>query len=186
MTDFGLSSAGRLSNELRSLNIHSFGEACDFVAKLPYGRNADRADTLLILKESKGTCSSKHAFLAELALEQGRKEVELICCIFLMSAGTHPKLASLFLEHGLSAIPEAHCFLRINGERFDFTSPGNPVADFGHTIVREQRIDPSQVADWKPMIHKHYIDGWLRRNPQISYSAEELWTIREKMIAFCS
>jgi hypothetical protein len=48
--------------------------------------------------------------------------------------------------------------------------------------VREQRCEPNQMIEWKPMIHKHYLDGWLKRQ-NLSFTAEEIWEIREACIA---
>ena len=45
--------------------------AVTYIRRLPYGRNTDRSDILRVLREGKGTCSTKHALLACLAQEQG-------------------------------------------------------------------------------------------------------------------
>ena len=50
--------------------IETLQQAFNYIAKLPYGRNSNRIDFSLVVKESKGTCSSKHAFLKSLINEQ--------------------------------------------------------------------------------------------------------------------
>ncbi len=182
MLDFELSSDQIYSSRLRELKITSFKEACNFIAKLPYGRNANREDFGLVLSEMKGTCSSKHALLASLALENGHPEVELIAGIFLMNEETHSLLSGFFADKNYPNIPECHCYLRFQGERFDYTDGSNRMEVIAPKIVREQRIDPNQVVDWKIMIHKHYLQGWLTRNPAFQMTLEEIWRDREEAI----
>ncbi len=170
------------SKQFIGLGINDFEAACLYVQSLPYGRNADRSDFSLVLSEGKGSCSSKHGLLAVLAEENGLQEVELIAGIFLMSGETHPKLASFFTDKPYTNLPECHCYLRYKGERFDYTDTSNAMARISPKIVREQRIEPHQVVEWKPKIHREYLKGWLRRNPQITLTFEEIWEDREACI----
>jgi len=186
MVNFELTSNEIYSSAFRELGIHDFHSACLYLQQLPYGRNANRHDFLLTLSEGKGTCSSKHAILAYLADENGQKEVELIVGIFLMSAETHPKLTNFFSDKSYDVIPEAHCYLRYQGERFDYTDSSNALDRIASRIIREQRAEPQQLVEWKPMIHKHYMEGWLKRNPKIEISIENLWKEREVAIEILS
>lgn len=186
MIDFELSSDQSYSARFREAGITSFLEACDFIARLPYGRNANREDFSLVLSEGKGTCSSKHALLAELALENGRPEVELIAGIFLMSGETHSQLTPFFENKPYASLPECHCYLRYNNQRFDFTDTSDALERIAPKLVREQRIDPSQVSDWKIVIHKDYLQRWLNRNPVIGMTLDEVWKDREEAIALLS
>ncbi|MNJ85471.1 hypothetical protein D3C87_29460 [compost metagenome] len=186
MVDFELTSNEQYSARFRELGIHSFQKACDFVAELPYGRNANREDFALVLSEQKGTCSSKHALLAELALENGHPEIELIAGIFLMSDETHAKLNSFFDNKPYTSLPECHCYLRFKGERFDFTDTSDTLERIAPKLVREQRIDPNQVSDWKIVIHKDYLQRWLNRNPAIGMTLEAVWKEREEAISILS
>jgi len=163
--------------------ITDFRKACAYVQSLPYGRNTTRGNFLQVLTEGKGACSGKHALLAQLAEEHGENEIELIAGIFLMSDETHPVLQSFFEDKPYAVIPECHCYLRFNGERYDYTAPGNGMERIAPKIVREQRIEPHQVVEWKPKIHAEYIKGWLKRNPQIDRTFEQLWEEREECIA---
>jgi hypothetical protein len=53
------------------------------VRSLPYGRNSDHSDWRLVLGEGRGTCSTKHALLADLAREN-RRHVALMLGIYEM------------------------------------------------------------------------------------------------------
>lgn len=186
MVDFNLTSNETYSSEFRNLGINSFSKACSFIAELPYGRNANREDFGLVLSERRGTCSSKHALLATLALENGHPEIELIAGIFLMNGETHSKLNDFFINKSYPNIPECHCYLRFKGERFDFTDTSGRLERIIPKLVREQRIDPNQVSDWKIMIHKDYLQRWLTRNPAIQMTLDEIWKDREEAIALLS
>ena len=181
LPDFELT-IGELSTLLLKKGIHSFHEACRFVSELPYKRVANRGDLASILIENGGTCSSKHGFLAQVCLENECQTIELIAGGFLMSGETHPVIAAILSNHNLVSIPEMHCYFRYKGERFDFTSPQANFEKIASKIVREQWIEPHQVGDWKVKIHKSYLESWLERNPQIHYTLEQLWGIREKCI----
>jgi hypothetical protein len=61
---------GPLSAEIIARGIPDFRAAGRYLQGLPYGRTVDRADFRAVLREGKGTCSTKHALLAALAQEQ--------------------------------------------------------------------------------------------------------------------
>ena len=182
LPDFMIEAEGPFSEAFRQLKVHSFSEACQWVKDVPYARNSNREDLLLVLRENRGTCSSKHGLLTALAEENACQDIELIAGFFLMSPETHPKLTDFFADKPYSAIPECHCYLRIKGERFDFTGTDDLQTRVAGRFLREQRIEPQQVGKWKPKIHWEYLNSWLKRNPQISLTTDELWADRESCI----
>ena len=181
MRDFELND-GHFSALLKDKGITSFPEACTSIASLPYGRNSRRDDLSLVISEEKGTCSSKHGLLGRILEENNIDDIHLIAGIFLMSPETHPVLTDFFKGKPYSSIPEMHCYLRSEGQRYDFTSKDNRMPAIEPKIIREQRIEPHQTGDWKVKIHQEYIKGWLLRNPQIEMSFEEIWKEREECI----
>lgn len=52
-----------ISNLFLTLSITTFREALKYVHELPYGRNNNRTDYLLVISEKCGTCSTKHALI---------------------------------------------------------------------------------------------------------------------------
>ena len=186
LPDFVIEADGPYSTAFRQIGVNSFSEACQWVKSLPYERNSNRDNLLLVVLEKRGTCSSKHGLLTALAEENARQDIELIAGFFLMGPETHPKLKEFFAGKPYSAIPECHCYLRIKGERFDFTGPDDLQERIAGRFLREQRIEPQQVGKWKPKIHWEYLNSWLKRNPQISLTTDELWAERESMIAYLS
>lgn len=178
-----LTATGSISAAFQKLTITDFHAACHYVHQLPYGRNASRRDCMLVLSEKQGTCSSKHALLALLAEENALQNVELIVGIYLLSEETNPQATPILKKYGLVNLPECHVYLRYKGKRYDFTFPSHSNAAFESKIVREQRIEPQQVIDWKIVIHKDYLTRWLARNPSIPYDINQIWEIREEIIA---
>lgn len=178
MIDFPLSDIQPLSNILISKGVTSFSSACEWVRNLPFHRvAASKVEELLHYQA--GTCSLKHAFLAQLALENDHSEVEMMLGIYRATPEIFPEIQVVLEEKNLKEIPDTHAFLRIGNERFDFSHPNFPFGEVQGLFVREQRCDPHQVFDWKPMIHKHYIGGWKTRN-EIHLSENEIWETREK------
>ena len=76
---------------------------------LPYGRNSDRSDWRLILKEGRGTCSTKHALLADLARENLRHVVPVLG-VYDVDEGNTPGIGTVLERHGIPCVPEAHCY----------------------------------------------------------------------------
>jgi hypothetical protein len=181
LPDFELTQS-EFSDLLKEKGIQSFTEACDYIRSLPYGRTSDRNDLSLLILEEKGTCSSKHGFLGRLIEENGFNDIQLIAGIFLMSPETHPVLTNFFKDKPYTSLPEMHCYLRYQGQRFDFTSLTTRIETIEPKIIREQRIEPHQTGDWKIKIHQEYIKAWLLRNPQIEMNFEDIWKEREACI----
>ena len=178
--NFKLNSESTISQKFKELGIQDFYSACEYVKNIPIGRNTSRNNFTLILEENIGTCSTKHALLNLLAEENNQNDIELMFGIYLISPETHSQLTKLFEEKGLVNLPESNCFLRYKGKRYDFTSQYNILNLIETKIVREQRIEPNQVGEWKEKIHQDYLMRWLKRKPELTISLDEIWKIREE------
>ena len=179
LPNFVLQNKGEYEYFLDKNNLKTFHELINFIKKIPYGRTTSRGNLKELFENNRGTCSTKHAFLLQICELNNFLEVELIVGIFLMDASYAPKLRDILDKYKLIQIPEAHCYLRFNGKRYDFTSESS--GNFESKLIREQRCEWQQIVDWKPMIHKNFIASWKKRN-NISLSEEELWEIREECI----
>ncbi len=172
--------AGAVSAKFREIGCDSFRGAARHVHLLPYGRTSDRADFSLVLPENRGTCSTKHALLAAVALEQNLP-VSLTVGIYDMNEANTPGVGGVLSDHGLESIPEAHCYLTCSAGRADLTHArisSSPIARFD----REWEISPSQIGTHKQALHHDYLREWLERRRDISMSFEELWCVREACI----
>jgi hypothetical protein len=177
-----LTGDGPVTAAFQRAGIADFHGAARHLQALPYGRISDRARPGLVLVEGRGTCSSKHALLAELAGEVGL-DVRLTLGIFEMSARTHPELTAILERHGLPYVPEAHCYVRHRDGRIDITrqpaTPGAPIARFLH----EETITPAQTASYKVEVHRRFLSDWIARTPRVrDRSLEDIWRVREECI----
>lgn len=170
-----------LSNACISKGLTSFNEAFLYIKQLPYGRTSNRSDYALVIKEGKGTCSTKHAFLKALAIENKIDDLELCLGIFQMNAKNTPKIKSILEQYDLSYIPEAHCYLKGDDNIIDITFPNESQPIFKETLVFEETILPKQIGDYKIELHQNYLKSWIEKD-NIALSFEDLWTIRETCI----
>ncbi|OYU84688.1 MAG: hypothetical protein CFE24_05145 [Flavobacterium sp. BFFFF2] len=67
------------------MNISHFQQAADFVKQLPYGRNLDKENLVSVLSDGCGTCSSKHALIKQLAIENQFESLKLCMGLFKMN-----------------------------------------------------------------------------------------------------
>lgn len=166
-----------ITHAFKELGILSFDEAVPYVKKLPYGRNSDRWDCMLVLKEKKGTCSTKHALLARYAEELGMQGVNLVLCIYKMDPNNTPGIR--IKDPRLAYIPEAHVLLEIGGIFHDLTTRESSFSAISKNVILMQPIEPDQIGEYKVRAHEEFIAVWCQ--DQV-ISAEEVWDIREQCI----
>jgi len=176
-----LENKGILSKRLLELEVFTFLDAIEFVKSLPYGRTSDRANSDLVLQELNGTCSTKHAVLKKVALEQGFYNVKLLLCLFKMNGSNIPKLTGVLDKYAIAFIPEAHCLLKIDGEFIDVTNETSDYNNLKGDVIDLLEIQPEQIDDFKINYHQEYLKKWLL-NSNSKYSFKEFWSIREECI----
>jgi hypothetical protein len=182
-----LKPAGGISEAFVQVGSIDYRAAARFVSCLPYGRNAIVNGPLIVLHESRGTCSTKHALLRRLAMEQGI-DVALVIGIYEMHGRNTPPVGPVLKRYGLATLPEAHCYLRFHGNRIDVTreigaGPPEPIARFLH----EEDIAPEQIGDYKTTLHRNFLRRWIAKTGTAGErSLEEIWRIREECIAALS
>lgn len=183
--DFSISSGRPVSDKFIELGITSFAKAAQYVQQLPYKRNSNKSDILGPLKEQQGTCSTKHALLAQLAFENKHADIVLKLGIFRMGAKYSPAVGKVLSKYGLEFIPEAHNYLCYKGQVFDFTTPDASPDKFFDDLIVEITIDPNEITDFKVSYHKELLQKWILYTP-LSFTLDELWKIREECIAALS
>ena len=176
--DFPIGDVGKLSRAVRSRGYRQFAEVAEAIRRLPYGRPSSE-DELSVLDEERGTCSSKHRFLAALAHECGRPEVKLMLGLYSMSEKNTPGVETILRAEGLAAIPEAHCFLMCGERRFDFTGlPFGATAPI-ESLTDERCVSPGDLRSVKATYHHGALVDWARTR---GIDPERAWAIREKCI----
>lgn len=180
--NFKLNSQDPLTQQIKHKNIATWQELLTFVQQLPYGRNSSRTDFQLVLTENRGTCSTKHAFLKQVADLNTVPNVHLILGMYKMSAQNTPQIAQVLTKHQLAFLPEAHCYLMINDQRLDLTNMEADISKIEKDIIEEQYIAPLQVGTFKVNYHQEYLRNWLTET-SLDCTFEQLWQIRERCIA---
>jgi hypothetical protein len=149
-----ITEAGPVSKEFLGLGIRSFHEACRYVHELPYGYNSDRDDLMILFKEKMGTCTTKHAAIATLALEM-EMPIEKNVGIYAMTEEIVTGTNDLLAQFNVPCIPMLHCFLVYEKFRVDLTE-GNrngknrSIEDF----LFVQKVDPNISAKDEYMIYR--------------------------------
>lgn len=180
--NFDIAPNGAISRAFIQKNILAFDEACKMVGKMHYGRNTNKENLLQIFLDDCGTCSTKHALLKALAIENNFESIQLMIGIFKMNAMNTPKIKTVLEQYQLNYIPEAHCYLKYHHQILDFTKVNAKPSDFVDDLLEEIEIFPHQIGAFKINFHQNYLDHWLKRNPQIKYELSHLWAIREQCI----
>jgi len=176
------SASGLFTSLFRAAGVNDFAGAARHLLILRYGRIADRSKFWLVLAEGRGTCTTKHALLAELAREQGI-DAHLTLGIYEMNERNTPGVGRVLSSYGLEYIPEAHCYLYYEHGRIDVTGvpPGaEPIDHFLH----EEPITVDQIGAYKNDLHRRFLRDWITRTDTLrGRSLEEVWRIRDACIA---
>jgi hypothetical protein len=178
--DFRLTGNGPLSSAVRALGLESFAEVTEFIRTLPYGRVADDEDLAHILNARVGTCSSKHRFLAALAHECGHMEVSLTIGLYEMSERNTPGVGPVLGAARVEAIPEAHCYLKCEGRRYDFTGLAPGQSSPFDSLSDERSVKPADLRSVKLKYHQEAIAQWATK---VGLGFERAWQLREECIA---
>ncbi len=181
-SNYELQSNDALTLLIKEYKIDDWRDLAKFTQALPYGRNANRKDFTLVWTEQKGTCSSKHAFLKHIAYLNRIPNIELILGVYKMNRINTPKIGNVLAENHIEYIPEAHCYLKVNGECFDYTSLNSDFNRVKNDMLLEKEIEPQQVVEFKVDFHKTYIKDWIKNN-DIPFSFDKIWELREQCIA---
>jgi N-acetylglutamate synthase-like GNAT family acetyltransferase len=177
---FRISGASALCEEVRSRGFDSFEHLAEHVRELPYGRTANVQDPLAVLRQECGTCSAKHQLLAAVARDCGHTEVQLTVGIYEMSEENTPGVGNVLNAASLTSIPEAHCYLSIEGDRFDFTGLSAGSSSPFASLVAEYTVSPTNLPRIKAALHGEAIAAWASDH---GTSKEAAWVTREACIA---
>lgn len=186
LPDLQLTNNDELSALFNDKGCNSFHQALSYVKNIPYGRNNDKKDISIVLKDGFGTCSTKHALLKRIADKYGCSDIKLMMGIFKMDAHYAPSIKPILDKYALPYMPEAHNYLMYKGLRIDCTNKRSHPRDFEGSLLDEAEIVPTQITDYKVSYHKAFLVRWLEVNNIQTMPLDELWQIREDCIAAMS
>jgi hypothetical protein len=181
--DFPIQNCGKLSAYVLDLGFERFLPFAEYVRALGYGRTTDAHEVLTVMREQKGTCSSKHLLLASLAHECGHMDIHLTVGIYQMCEDNTPGVGEVLKRAGLKSIPEAHCYLGYKDSRHDFTGLKNGVSSPFDALSLEQIVTPADLTEVKNTLHRQEIDKFATR---LKLDPDVIWEIREACIKVLS
>jgi hypothetical protein len=146
--------SGRISNEFLKINIPTFLDACRFVHKIPYGHNSDRDDLMILFKENKGTCTTKHAVIGTLAAELElaiHKTIGIYAMTEVIVSGTK----EILHKYALPFVPMVHCYLVHDNVRVDLTEGNDNGKNCSiETFLYTQRVPPNISAKNEYLLYR--------------------------------
>ena len=176
-----ISDVGVISKKFLSLGISSFFDACRYVHSLPYGYNSDRDDLMILFKENKGTCTTKHAVIATLAAELNLP-IEKNVGIYAMTEEIVTGTNEILKKYEVPYVPMIHCFLVYREYRVDLSEGNNngknrPIEEFLFT----QRVEPNiSGKDEYLLFRKVLKDQILRRKEMEGIELGQILHAREE------
>lgn len=177
---FPIHAAGALSEAVIGRGFAAFDQLAEFVRSLPYGRTASTIDPLAVLHESCGTCSSKHQLLAAVAHECSHLEIQLTVGLYKMSEDNTPGVGAVLRSASLPYVPEAHCYITVGSDRYDFTGLPQGNSSPFNSLFEEHVVSPAELSEAKVRIHKQAVASWAA---SVGVSAAAAWATREACIA---
>jgi hypothetical protein len=177
---FPICPTGALCDEVLALGVSSLEQLANYVRSLAYGRTSNPSEPRTVLAEKRGTCSSKHQLLAAVAHECGHFEVQLTVGIYEMSEQNTPGVGVVLDAASFTSIPEAHCYLTVNGERFDLTGLTAGKSSPFDSLLSEHKVSPQALLKVKASLHMDAMAIWASAR---GIPTAKAWAIREDCIA---
>lgn len=167
LPDKVITAAGVVSEAFLDLNIHTVSAACRHVHELPYGYNSDRDDLMILFKENKGSCTTKHAVIATLAAELAlpvAKSIGVYAMTEEIVTGTERILAATNLPY----VPMVHCFLTFDGRRVDLTEGNHNGKNRPlHEFLFTQTVEPNISAKEEYLLYRWVVKQLLSARTEL-------------------
>jgi hypothetical protein len=120
LPDAGIPANGPAGDAFLRRGISTFRHACRWVQDLPYGPNTQHLSAMSLFSDGQGTCFSKHGVIARLAQEIGL-DVHKNIGFYRLNDEIVSGVYAILEPHGLSFLPQMHCFLEHGGAHVDLT-----------------------------------------------------------------
>jgi len=142
LPDAEINSVGELSIKFLDLGIKTFRGACDYVHNIDYGYNTNYEDKMILFKEKRGSCTSKHAVIASLAQELDIPLYKHVC-VYKFTEEITTGVDKILKTFEIPYVPLVHCFLVYENYQFDLTE-GNRNGKKTHIeeCIQSERVDP--------------------------------------------
>ncbi len=150
--------AGEISRKFLELGITSFKKACLYVHNMEYGYNSDKDDKMILFKENKGNCTTKHGVIAGLAEEINiplYKKIGIYKSTDAIATGT----GKIMEKYTLPYVPMVHCFLVYENYRFDLTEGNKNGKNTSiEEFIHEEKVTPFITRKDEYLLFKRVLD----------------------------
>ena len=163
-----------------AMGFPTFEGLASHVRALPYARTTWPDDPMAVMREGRGTCSSKHQLLATVAQECGHPEVVLTVGVYEMTEANTPGVGAVLQAASYASIPEAHCYLTVDHQRWDFTGLPKGTESPFQALIEEHCLLPGELSARMGKLHLGALGRWAER---AGVSPIEAWAVREACIA---
>lgn len=182
--DKTITASGVISERFLTLGISTFKTACEYVHNLPYGYNSDRDDLMILFTEKMGTCTTKHAVVATLALEQ-KLPVEKNIGIYAMTEEIVAGCDDILEAYGLAYVPMIHCFLTDGRYRVDLTEGNNngKKCAIDQFLFTESVVPNISEKDEYLLYRNELSEHIMTRKEMQGHTTSEVLKAREKGLA---
>lgn len=109
--------------------------------------------------------------------------VRLMIGIYLMNEDNTPGVGKVLERYGLKELPEAHCYLRFEGQYLDFTRLTGQTNGTPLSFLVEKEITPEGIGEEKIRFHQDYLKHWVTSPSVPIKDWRKVWEIREACIA---
>lgn len=173
LPDKEITSSGKISKKFLELNITSFKDACYFIHNLDYGYNKNYDDEMILFKEKKGTCTSKHGIIAGLAKELNIPLYRHVC-VYKFTEEITNGADEILKKYNIPYVPMVHCFLVYDQYRFDLTEGNNngkkkPIDEY----IISERVDPFISGKEEYLIFKRILKEHVLPSKEMDGIAEK-------------
>jgi hypothetical protein len=164
----GIQDSGPISNRFLELGIDDFIRACRFVHELPYGYNTNSDNMMLLFEEKVGSCTTKHAVIATLALELNLPISKWIG-IYAMTEEIVAGADRILAKYALPYVPMLHCFLACGEYRVDLTEGNNNGKKRSiETFLYTQQVPPDITAKNEYLLYRKALNDSIMKKNELS------------------
>lgn len=167
LPDAEITLSGEISKKFLELGIKSFKKACLYVHNLEYGYNSDKDDKMILFKENKSNCTTKHGVIAGLAEELNIPLYKKVG-IYKLTKKISTNTDRILIKNTLPYVPMIHCFLVYDKFRFDLTEGNNNGKNTSiEEFIHEEKVIPFITIKDEYFLFKQVLDEKVLSSPEM-------------------
>jgi hypothetical protein len=174
LPDSEITLSGEISRKFLELGIKTFKKACLYVHNLEYGYNSNNDDKMILFKENKGSCTTKHGVIAGLAKELNiplDKKIGIYKLTETISTNTN----RILMKYNLTYIPMIHCFLVFDKFRFDLTEGNNNGKNTSiEEFIHEEKVIPFITMKDEYLLFRRILDDKIITLPEMKETEKKI------------